>query len=291
MASIKNIKRRIASVSNTQKIMKAMDLVAASKLQKAKSRLNDIRPLFDNLRQMMDGIKTSIATIELGFDEEAPPFTDEREVKNIAYIVLTSDRGLCGGFNVNVSKEALSLIESYVGKDEKIIAVGSKGSEYFRRRQKNVVKKYPSASETTVFDDAEAIGNLVSDMYITGEVDEVYMVYTHFETVMSHTPCVEKLLPIRADADTDSAADTMMYEPDVRTFISLAVPMYLNSSIYAAMVESTVCENASRMTSMDAAARNATEIIDDLTLEFNRKRQGIITQEITEIVSGANALK
>jgi len=338
MASIKNIKRRIASVGNTQKIMKAMDLVAASKLQKAKSRLGDIRPLFDNMKTVMSGIKSSIAGLELGYDEEAPPFTEEREVKCIAYIVLTSDRGLCGGFNVNVSKEALALIDANDGVEEKIIAVGSKGWEYFRRRQKNVVKRFVSASELTVFEDAEEIGRMVSEMYTSGEVDEVYLVYTHFETVMSHTPCFEKLLPIRADsggsgtddsgnadstesisstgsetdsisktasagvnaggssgdnadgADDESGNDFMTYEPDVKTFITLAVPMYLNTSIYAAMIESTVCENASRMTSMDAAARNANEIIDDLTLEYNRKRQGIITQEITEIVSGANAL-
>ena len=333
MASIKNIKRRIASVGNTQKIMKAMDLVAASKLQKAKSRLGDIRPLFDNMKTVMSGIKSSIAGLELGFDEEAPPFTEEREVKCIAYIVLTSDRGLCGGFNVNVSKEALALIDANEGIEEKIIAVGSKGWEYFRRRQKNVVKRYASASELTVFEDAEEIGRMVSEMYTSGEVDEVYLVYTHFETVMSHTPCFEKLLPIRADsagsgtddstesisstgsetdsisktasvgvntgdgsgqnaegADGESGNDFMTYEPDVKTFVTLAVPMYLNTSLYAAMIESTVCENASRMTSMDAAARNANEIIDDLTLEYNRKRQGIITQEITEIVSGANAL-
>ena len=344
MASVKNIKRRIASVGNTQKIMKAMDLVAASKLQKAKSRLGGIRPLFDNMKSVMGGIKASIVGLELELNEEAPPFTEKREVKSVAYIVLTSDRGLCGGFNVNVSKETLALIESNEGTEEKIIAVGSKGWEYFRRRQKNVVKRYASASELTVFEDAEEIGTMVSNMYLSGEVDEVYLVYTHFETVMSHTPCIEKLLPIRADSDISVASkiytssetniagggnnndvvagennsgnnnnsganksklagadtrdgtddtsgnDYMTYEPDVKTFITLAVPMYLNTSLYAAMIESTVCENASRMTSMDAAARNANEIIDDLTLEYNRKRQGIITQEITEIVSGANAL-
>ena len=267
--------------------MKAMDLVAASKLQKAKVRLDDIRPLYDNMRIVMDGIKEAIAS------EEEVAFAEVREVNNIAYIVLTSDRGLCGGFNVNVSKEALACINSNEGKQAKIIAVGTKGWEYFRRRGKNVVHRGAGASEASTFEDAETIGNLVASMYTSGEVDEVYLVYTHFESVLTHLPRFEKILPIRTEFDENAVPVTvsMSYDPDVNTFVSYAVPMYLNVTIFGAMMESSVCEYASRMTSMSAATRNATEIIDDLTLEYNRKRQGMITQEITEIVSGANALQ
>jgi len=284
---MKAIKKRISSVNNTKKIMKAMDLVAASKLQKARMRLENVLPLYENIKLVMDGIKASINA------DEKVAFTEEREVKCIAYIVLTSDRGLCGGFNVNASKEALACIRANGDKAEKIIAVGSKGSEYFRRRGKDVVFKCAGSSEATTFENAEYIGDMAASMYKSGEVDEVYLIYTHFESILAHSPLVEKLLPIRAEVSDDGSPVNveMSYDPDVGTFISYAVPMYLNVTIYGAMMESAVCEYASRMTSMDSATRNATDIIEDLTLEYNRKRQGLITQEITEIVSGANALK
>ena len=287
MATMKAIKKRISSVNNTKKIMKAMDLVAASKLQKAKARLDDVRPLYDNIKIVMDGIKAGISR------GEEIAFAEERDVKSVVYIVLTSDRGLCGGYNTNVSKEALLCMNANEGTQDKIISVGMKGLEYFRRRNKNIIYKTVGASETTTFEDAEFIGTKIATMYTSGEIDEAYLVYTHFETILSHVPRIEKLLPIRADEADANARSTveMAYDPDVNTFISYAVPMYLNVTIYGAMMEAAVCEYASRMTSMDAATRNAAEIIGDLTLDYNRKRQSMITQEITEIVSGANALK
>ena len=287
MASIKAIKKRLTSVSNTKKIMKAMNLVAASKLQKAKSRLDDIRPMYSDIRNVMENIKA-------GFGEDMEiPFAEEREVKNIAYILLTSDRGLCGGFNATVSKEALAYVEANKDKNAKIIAVGSKGWDYFRRRGKDVVYRCEAASEATVYTDAEVLGNRVAQMYSSGEVDEVYIIYTHFESVLAHIPYIEKLLPLKMSSDEKSGSGPafMTHDPDISTFITHAVPMYLNITIFGAMMESAVCEQACRMTSMDSATRNASDIIDDLTLEYNRKRQGMITQEITEIVSGANALQ
>ena len=287
MATMKAIKKRITSVNNTKKIMKAMDLVSASKLQKAKAQLDDIRPLYDNIQLVMNGIKSSMGA------EEEITFAEDRKVRNIAYIVLTSDRGLCGGYNVNAAKAAIALINENKDKGEKIIAVGSKGSEYFKRRDKNVVIKYAGPSEATTFENAELIGNYVASMYTSGEVDEVYIVYTRFDSVLSHIPDTIKLLPVRPDTAGESSPVLlpMVYDPDISTFISYAVPMYMNTTIYGAMIESMVCEQAARMTSMDAATRNASEIIDDLTLDYNRKRQNMITQEITEIVSGANALQ
>jgi len=285
MASMKAIKKRITSVNNTKKIMKAMNLVAASKLQKAKVRLDDIRPMYNDIKKVMENIRAGIS------DEMQVPFADEREVKNIAYIVLTGDRGLCGSFNATISKEALAYVEALKEKNAKIIAVGSKGWDYFRRRGKEIVFRCEGASEATAFADAEALGIKVAEMYTAGEVDEVYIVYTHFESVLTHIPYIERLLPLKmaASEDFDPGSFTMSYDPDIETFIANAVPMYLSITIFGAMMESAVCEQASRMTSMDSATRNATEILEDLTLEYNRKRQSMITQEITEIVSGANA--
>ena len=285
MSSMKAIKKRLTSVNNTKKIMKAMNLVAASKLQKAKSRLDDIRPMYSDIKKVMENIRAGIS------DDMNIPFAEAREVKNIAYIVLTSDRGLCGSFNATVSKEAMAYVEANKDKNAKIIAVGSKGWDYFRRRGKDIIHRCEGASEATAFVDAEALGFKVAEMYSAGEVDEVYIVYTHFESVLTHIPYIEKLLPLRmaASEDFDPGSFLMSYDPDINTFIKHAVPMYLNMTIFGAMMESAVCEQAARMTSMDSATRNATDIIDDLTLEYNRKRQSMITQEITEIVSGANA--
>ena len=290
MSSMKIIKKRIYSVNNTKKIMKAMNLVAASKLQKVKPRLNGIRSLYESITEAMNHVRCRIDP------EENVPFTEIREVKNIAYIVLTGDRGLCGGYNNNVSKEALSCIESNKDTNEHIIAVGSKGADYFKRRNKNIILRTAGATEATAYIDAEIIANRIVEMYNNNEVDEVYIIYTQFESVLTHIPTVTRLLPIRPDSDTSpadawSASISMLYEPDALTFITHAVPMYLSTSIYGAMLESAVCEQAARMTNMDSATRNASEIIDSLTLQFNRMRQSMITQEITEIVSGANAIK
>ncbi|MCL2820103.1 MAG: ATP synthase F1 subunit gamma [Oscillospiraceae bacterium] len=285
MSSMKVIKKRITSVNNTKKIMKAMNLVAASKLQKAKARLDDIRPMYSDIKKLMENIKAGVS------EEMNVPFAEEREVNNILYIVLTGDRGLCGSFNATVSKEALAYVEALKDKNAKILAVGSKGWDYFRRRGKEIIYRCEGASEASSFADAEVLGNKVAEMYSSGEIDEVYIVYTHFESVLTHIPYIEKLLPLKAASgeDYDAGASIMSYDPDINTFIKHAVPMYLNITIFGAMMESAVCEQASRMTSMDSATRNATEILEDLTLEYNRKRQGMITQEITEIVSGANA--
>ena len=266
-----------------------MNLVAASKLQKVKPRLEGIRSLQESITQAMDYVRSRIDP-----DEEIP-FTENREVKNIAYIVLSGDRGLCGGYNNNVSKEALSIVESHRDKKEHIIAIGAKGADYFRRRKKNVILRTESASEATAYIDAEIITHKLTTMYKKGEIDEAYIIYTHFESVLTHIPYTVRLLPLKPDSSTTaasawSASLSMLYEPDAKAFIEHAVPLYLSASIYGAMLEAAVCESAARMTNMDSATRNATEIIEDLTLQFNRMRQSMITQEITEIVSGANAI-
>ncbi|MCL1807882.1 MAG: ATP synthase F1 subunit gamma [Oscillospiraceae bacterium] len=287
MPSMKAIKRRITSVSSTQQIMKAMNLVAASKLQKARQQLNLIRPLYDNIKLVMDGVQSGGEALD-------SVYFQEREVKNIAYLIITGDRGLCGGYNINMCKEGRQLIHKHVknhSSHEKIVIVGNKGRDYFKRRGKNVVKQYTCVSESVHYEDAERIGKFLTELYMSGEADEVYVVYTRFATVLSHEPSVIRLLPLGDEEGSGVQHGPMTYDPDVNTFMDYAVPMYLNTVIYGALAESNVCEWAARMTSMDAAAKNAEEIIDDLRLDYNRKRQGSITQEITEIVSGANAIQ
>jgi F-type H+-transporting ATPase subunit gamma len=271
---MKAIKRRISSVDSTQQIMKAMNLVAASKLQ---------RPLYSNIKQVMDGVRS-------GADLTGNVFFEQREVKNAAYLIISGDRGLCGGYNLNISKEALAAMGRGTAP-EKIVTVGSKGYDYFRKREKNIVKRYTGVTEATAYDNAQEIGGYLLDLYKSGEVDEIYIVYTRFETILSQEPQTVRVLPLGGEEEQGEPQGFMLYDPDVHTFLDYAMPMYINTLIYGAIVESNVCEQASRMTSMDAAARNAEEIIDHLTLVYNRKRQGAITQEITEIVSGANAIQ
>jgi F-type H+-transporting ATPase subunit gamma len=278
---MKAIKRRIGSVNSTQQIMKAMNLVAASKLQKARAHHNTIRPLYDSIKAVMDGVQT---------DKDASVYYEKREVKNIAYLVVTGDRGLCGGYNLNICKEAMALISKHAAA-EKILVIGSKGRDFFRRRGKTIVKQYQHTSESIEYLEAERIGEQLIELYLSGEADEVYIVYTHFATVLSHEPRAVKVLPLGGPDGEAPDRGEVTYDPDITEFMKHAVPMYLNTVVYGAIAESNVCEQASRMTSMDAASRNAEEIIDDLTLAYNRKRQGAITQEINEIVSGANAIQ
>jgi len=295
MPSMKAIKRRITSVNNTKQIMKAMNLVAASKLQKSKARMAAVQPLFEETQHFLEnGIRHEDAAENIYFRAS--------DGKRAAYVVITGDRGLCGGYNANMTKEAFNHMNT--GKHEKIIPVGIKGRDYFIRRKKNVLglgtfieasklKAYMGVTEGVPFGFAEDVGTFVHGLYTAEKeeerVDEVYVAYTRFESILSHIPCVEKILPLSLPS-AEKAAQAVLYEPDVDTYLKKAMPIYVTMFIYGAMVESAVCEQAARMTSMDAATRNADEIIEDLKLEFNRKRQSVITQEINEIVSGANAM-
>jgi F-type H+-transporting ATPase subunit gamma len=282
---MKMIKRKIASVKSTKQIMKAMNMVSASKLQKAKAPLKLIRPMYNDLKLIMDSIGSAEGA-------EDSVYIQKRDVKNAAYLILSSDRGLCGVYNINISKEALSHMSANPDVQEKIIVVGAKGYDFFRRRNKNIAQRYIGISESAFYEESQKIASQLVSMYLSGEVDEVYIAYTHFETILSHEPCVVKILPISADDNAPSGRrSSMTYDPDINAFMAHAVPMYLNILVYGSMVESNACEQASRMTSMDSATRNATEIIDDLTLVYNSKRQGAITQEIIEIISGANTLQ
>ena len=282
MASAKEIKRRISSVTTTKQVMKAMDMVSASKLQRAKAKLDIARPMFTETNLIIDSLRNQPDTADSALFRP-------REVKNTAYVVIAGDKGLCGSYNSSVMGTALSHMNNGE-KNEKLIIVGAKGWDYFRRFKKEICHRYIGISETRYYDQAGDIGEILLQWFKSGEIDEAFVVYTHFETTLSYVPRVIKLLPIEANTGTERVADSMGFEPDFNTFLEHTIPMYLNIIIYVAMVESVTCEHASRMTSMNAASNNASEIIDELTLMFNRKRQATITQEINEIVNGANMI-
>jgi F-type H+-transporting ATPase subunit gamma len=282
MASTKDIKQRIANVTTTKQIMKAMDMVSSAKLQKARVRLQTARPLYREIMRIIDSLRGS---------EEARHniFIKRREVKNTAYVVITSDKGLCGSYNMNVLEKALAHMSN--GKNEKILVVGSKGYEYFKRRNKNILRRISDVSEARMYEYTGLLSERIANLYASGEADEVFVAYTRFESTLNYTPRVEQVLPVCDGSCDIDANGAMKYEPDVHSFMQLAVPLYLHSYFYAAAAESAACEHASRMVNMESANKNAGEIIDDLTRMYNRKRQAAITQELTEIVGGANLLK
>ncbi len=287
MASMRDIKRRIKSVKSTQQITKAMNLVAASKLQKAKLRQQQTKPYFNQTQRVIASIVNNSKGIK-------HPFLMEREGKKAVVITLTSDRGLCGGYNSNISKE----VYSFVGKREEVslVTVGTKGRDYFKRRNVSIIESIMGISENPHYADAAKIGQIVLDLYTKGEIDEVYLGYTEFESTISHIPKLTKVLPVDTSEFEEvtkekTSHSLMRYEPGEEEVLNFLIPKYINTVIYGALVESATCEQAARMTSMDSATDNADGMISNLNLVYNRARQGAITQEINEIVSGANALK
>lgn len=284
MASMRDIKRRIKSVKSTQQITKAMYLVASSKLTRARNRLTDTRPFFKETKDV-------IASIVQGSKGIKHPFLESRkEVKNKAVILITGDRGLCGGYNSNVSKLAATVAD---GKENvKAITVGIKGRDFLKRKKFDIVDSYAGISEKPQYSHALEIGRLALDLYKSGEVDEVYLVYTEFISTITSEPKLMKLLPLDEndfkldDSSLGNSAITI-YEPNEEAVLDYVIPKYVNTVIFGAMVESAVCELGARMTAMDSATENAAEMIDTLNLLYNRARQGAITQEITEIVGGS----
>lgn len=281
MASMRDIKRRIKSVNSTQQITKAMNLVASSKLTRARNRLMDTRPFFRETRKVIAGIVNGSKGI-------SHPFLEQRDVRKKAVILITGDRGLCGGYNINVSKAAMTCVDNK--ENVSAITIGSKGREFFKRRGVDIVKSYTGISENPQYTHASEIGSMALDLFTSGQADEVYLAYTEFISTIASEPKLIKILPVDADEfknDSSDNAALTIYEPGEEEVLEYVIPKYVNTVIFGAMVESAVCELGARMTAMDSATENAAEMIDTLNLLYNRARQGAITQEITEIVGGS----
>jgi F-type H+-transporting ATPase subunit gamma len=279
-ASMKDIKLRIKSVESTMQITKAMELVAYSKLRRAKERVEQSRPYFTILMDTLG----DIARVNTDFSS---PYTNRREVKRSCYIVIGGDRGLAGGYNSNIFK----AVTEHIGDQAvDILPIGKKTVEFFERRGKNLLTRdYAIAADTSV-SDCFAMANLLTQKYLLEEFDEVYVCYTVFVSMLTQTPQIHKILPLvheEKEAGSTRAKELILYEPNAETVYNSIVPGYLAGVIYSAMCESVASEQGARRTAMDAASKNAAEMIDDLSLRYNRARQGAITQEITEIVAGA----
>ena len=285
MASMRDIKRRKSSISSTQQITKAMKLVSTVKLQKARAHAESTDPYFNYMYKTVSSMLAKSGNIN-------HPYLQAGESKRKAVVVITSNRGLAGGYNSNIVK--LITHGDLVKDDLDIYAIGTKGEEALLSKGYNIVKSAPQMMEDPEYDDAAALCKVVLKSFADGEVGEIYLAYTHFKNTVTQEAKLIKLLPVEIDTDEaaqDKSGVLMNFEPNEEEAINLIIPKYVTSLFYGALVESFASENGARMQAMDSATSNAEEMIDDLTRKYNRARQGSITQELTEIIAGANAIE
>ncbi len=277
--STKDIKQRIRSMSSTRQITRAMEMVAASKLRKAQDRVFNSRPYFEQLY-------STIAHIGCTKPDFSSPYLEQRECKKTCCIVIAGDRGLAGGYNSNVFKLVTKELE---GTDYCILPIGKRATEYFRSQKAEILtEQYMHAADVSIGDCFTLSKQLTKD-FLAGKFDKLTIAYTNFVSVLTQTPAILPVLPLSLTATrTDEAVETL-YEPDPQTVFHAIIPEYVGGVVYGALCESIASELAARRTAMDAATKNADEMIADLNLKYNRARQGAITQEITEIVAGSEA--
>lgn len=284
MASMRDIKRRKGSVQSTQQITKAMKLVSTVKLQKAKQKAEQTTNYFDAMYNTVQNMLAKTKNIQ-------HPYLQPSDSSKKLVIMITSNKGLAGGYNSNIIK--LITQGDFNKEDVKIMAVGRKGKEAMSRYGYEIHKDCCEIIDGPTYEDARTLAKESLELFAKGEVGELYLAYTHFKNTVSHIPTLVKLLPVEADTDREVAEESnipMNFEPREEEALQLIIPTYITSLIYGGMMESVASENGARMQAMDSATSNAEEIIDKLTLQYNRARQGAITQELTEIIAGAQAI-
>ena len=286
MASMRDIKRRKSSVQSTQQITKAMKLVSTVKLQNAKNRAEQTNPYTNYMYQTVTSMLAKSGNI-------SHPYLQKGDSTKKAVVVITSNRGLAGGYNSNIVKLVLGS-ETLNKEDVQVYAIGNKGKDALERRGYEIKEDASGIIESPSYEDAAALCKKVLDAYAAGEIGEIYLAYTHFKNTVSHEPKLLKLLPVEFDEEEiKQAAESsvlMNYEPSEEEALDMIIPKYVTSLFYGALVEAVASENGARMQAMDSATSNAEDIISDLSLKYNRARQGSITQELTEIIAGASAI-
>lgn len=287
-AGVRDFKRRIRSVKNTQQITKAMKMVAAAKLRRAQEKAESSRPYNETLR----GTVARLAAV--AFDVKHPLLETREDVRKVGYIVVTADRGLCGAYNTNIIRAAAQAVAEDERKlDLGIVAVGRKSRDFYRKRGQ-VDAEFVALGDAISYADAREVAQYVINAYENEELDEVYLVYAKFINVLRQIPTVTKLLPLETptqEGEADEHVVDYIYEPSAEDILVSLLPRYVGSQIYNAMLEGKASEHGARMTAMGNATANAGEMIDNLTLKMNKIRQAAITDEILDIVGGAEALK
>ena len=287
MPSLQNIRRRIGSVKNTQKITKAMKLVSASKLRRAQERILTARPYARKMAEMLGSLGART-------NREYHPLLQKRPVKRIEVLIMTSDRGLCGGFNTNILRRAMETVREAAGRSSELTVnvVGRKGRDYFKRRGFNIRKEWIGISDKVSYEHAADIGKDLVSSYLSGTFDELMMVYGEFRSAIQTRIVTERLFPIGDFGQEEIENEgTFIYEPDEEEVLENLLPRHIEIQVFRGLLESAASEQGSRMMAMDSATRNAKEVIYKLTLVYNKTRQSAITKELMDIVGGSEALK
>jgi F-type H+-transporting ATPase subunit gamma len=295
MASVQDLKRRVRSVKNTRKITKAMELVASARLRRAQTRIEAMRPYAETMRELIAGVGRASASVR-----GLPLLQTREQVENVAVVALTGDRGLAGPFNAQILRRAFALERELraEGVGVRFVAVGKKGRSTFAFRRYEVAREFVGFTDRPAYSDAQTIAHAVGELYTEGEVDRVVLVYNAYESPLVQRVTEQELLPISADiletSDEERQEDALrgdfIFEPEPEEILARLLPVYLETQVYRALLESAATEQGARMTAMRNASKNAGELIDGLTLQMNRARQAEITQEILEVVAGAEAL-
>ena len=281
MPSLLDIRRRIRSVKNTQQLTKAMKTVSAAKLRRAQERVVSARPYANQLRHVLGDLAGRVENIE-------HPLLEVRPEKRILLLVVSADRGLCGGFNSNLTKAAQNFLRQHASDDVRLFAAGRKGRDFFRRRNASFVSEYTNFFSKLDVGNARDIATQLVDLYTKAEIDAVYIIYNEFKSVIQQRIVLEKLLPLGSSElkEKPSGVDYIFEQP-AQEILNRLLPRYVEIEIYRALLESAAAEHGARMAAMDTATRNAGDMIESLTLNMNRVRQAAITREIIEVVSGA----
>ncbi len=294
MASVQDLRRRIKSVRNTRKITKAFELVASARLRRAQTRIEAMRPYADRMMELMIGTARAATSVH------GLPLLQRREEKTVAVVPLTADRGLAGPFNSQILRHAFALDRSLraEGKEVRWLVAGRKGQSTLRFRGYTIDQAWTGFSDRPAYHDAQAIAHRLAELYVAAEIDRAIIVYNHFESPLVQKVIEQDVLPIPEDvlqggeeeAEERAVLGDFIYEPEPEEILARLLPFYLETEIFRAMLESAASEQGARMTAMRNASKNAGELIDTLTLAMNRARQAEITQEILEVVAGADAL-
>ena len=287
MAGAKEIRTKIRSIQNTQKITRAMEMVAASKMRKAQERMRTARPYAFKVRNVIQHLAHANS-------EYRHPFLEEREAKRAGYIVVTSDRGLCGGLNVNLFRATVADMRKWQneGVELEFCTIGNKAIGFFKRIGARIVAETSHLGDAPRIDDLIGTVKVMMDAYSAGQVDRLYLVYNEFVNSMTQQPRIEQLLPLPPSDEPELKRHhwDYLYEPDAKVVLDNLLMRYIESLVYQGVVENIACEQAARMVAMKAASDNAGNLIDELQLVYNKARQAAITQEISEIVGGAAAV-
>src|SRR4051795_1661183 len=297
MATVQELRTRVRAITNTRKLTKAMELVASARLRRSQQRIEAMRPYADRMLELMAGVSQAAGAVRL-------PLLERREqVSRVAIVLVTADRGLAGGFNAQVIRRSLALMREHQGQGREVVwfSTGRKASSTLRFRRMNVSQSWTGFSERPAYTDAQAIAHAVAEAYTSGDVDTVYVVYNAFVSALTQKVTVRELLPVPTDllegSDDDSQEEReqignpdFIYEPEPAEILARLLPVYVETELYRALLESAASEQGARMTAMRNASKAAGELIDSLTLAMNRARQAEITQEILEVIAGADAL-